>query len=146
MNLISSIHDPYKDAIVKTLQQSDIERSLDRNPLDPFNVIDGEDVLVSDRPEIQELNEYAIDLEKRIPHEFDPGYIELEFAANRLAYVRNGLLLAKLKFLKLYKEFGDGTFASFCRERLQITRWQSRGAIRHFLRKCRIAEGNQRYD
>ena len=42
----------------------------------------------------------------------------------RLAYVRNGLLLAKLKFLKLYKRFGDGTFASFCREQLNITRWQ----------------------
>ena len=128
--LLSSIHDSYKDASVKTLQQSDVERSLERNPLDPFNAIDRDDVLVSDRPEIQELNEYALDLEERIPHEFDPGYIEFEFAANRLAYVRNGLLLAKLKFLKLYKEFGDGTFASFCRERLQITRWQVNDTIK----------------
>ena len=57
MNSLSSIHDSYKDAIVKTVHQSDIEQSLERNPLDPFNAIDGEDVLVSDRPEIQELNE-----------------------------------------------------------------------------------------
>ena len=130
MNLLSSIHDPYKDASVRTLHQSDIERSPERNPLDPFNVIDSDDVLVSDRPEIQELNEYAINLDERIPDNFDPGYIEFEFAANRLAYVRNGLLLAKLKFLKLYKEFGDGTFASFCRERLQITRWQVNDTIK----------------
>ena len=34
------------------------------------------------------------------------------------------LLLAKLKFLKLYKRFGDGTFASFSRKQLNITRWQ----------------------
>ena len=33
-------------------------------------------------------------------------------------------MLAKLKFLKLYKNFGDGTFATFCREQLKITRWQ----------------------
>lgn len=33
-------------------------------------------------------------------------------------------MLAKLKFLKLYKRFGDGTFATFCREQLRITRWQ----------------------
>ena len=79
---------------------------------------------ISSRPEIQEIDEYARDLEDRIEGAFDLSYIEFEFGYNRLAYVRSGLLLAKLKFLKLYKRFGDGTFASFCRERLKITRWQ----------------------
>lgn len=91
---------------------------------DPFNALYQEDILLSDRSEIQEINEYAIGLEDKIEGDFDLSYIEFEFAYNRLAYVRNGLLLAKLKFLKLYKRFGDGTFASFCRERLKITRWQ----------------------
>ncbi|MBE9046399.1 hypothetical protein IQ255_18645 [Pleurocapsales cyanobacterium LEGE 10410] len=90
----------------------------------PFNALYQDDILLSDRPEIQELNQYARDLEDRIEGDFNLDWIEFEFAYNRLAYVRNGLLLAKLKFLKLYRNFGDGTFASFCREQLKITRWQ----------------------
>lgn len=129
MNLIPSIHDTKVDMVVKTIE-FEAESLTARNPLDPFNVIDRDDVLISDRPEIQKLNEYATDLEKNIPVEFDAGYIEFEFQSNRLAYVRNGLLLAKLKYLKLYKEFGDGTFSSFCRERLQITRWQVNDMIK----------------
>lgn len=92
--------------------------------LNPFNAIYQDDTLLSDRPEIKELDQYARDLEDKIEGDFDLSYIEFEFNYNRLAYVRNGLMLAKLKFLKLYKNFGDGTFATFCRERLKITRWQ----------------------
>ena len=93
---------------------------------DPFNAfyLYQDDIVISTRPEIVEINEYAIDLEEKIEGDFDLGYIEFEFTYNRLAYIRNGLLLAKLKFMKLYKNFGDGTFASFCREQLKITRWQ----------------------
>ena len=93
---------------------------------DPFNTLYlyQDDLTISDRPEIQEIDQYARDLEDRIEGDFNLDWIEFEFAYNRLAYVRNGLLLAKLKFLKLYKKFGDGTFASFCREQLKITRWQ----------------------
>ena len=93
---------------------------------DPFNALYlyQDDFCLSDRPEIQEIDQYAKDLEDRIEGDFNLDWIESEFAYNRLAYVRNGLLLAKLKFLKLYKNFGDGTFASFCREQLKITRWQ----------------------
>ena len=93
---------------------------------DPFNALYlyQEDSFISDRPEIQELNEYALGLEDRIEGDFNLEYIAFEFAYNRLAYIRNGLLLAKLKFLKLHKRFGNGTFATFCRERLNITRWQ----------------------
>ena len=93
---------------------------------DPFNALYlyQDDLAISTRPEIIEINEYAIDLEERIEGDFNLDYITFEFAYNRLAYIRNGLLLAKLKFMKLYKNFGDGTFASFCREQLNITRWQ----------------------
>ena len=93
---------------------------------DPFNALYlyQDDFTISTRPEIQELDQYARDLEDRIEGDFNLDYITFEFAYNRLAYVRNGLLLAKLKFLKLYKNFGDGTFATFCREQLKITRWQ----------------------
>lgn len=90
----------------------------------PFDHIYKDETQLSDRPEIQELKQYAVDLEDKIEGDFDPEYIEFEFNYNRLAYVRNGLLLAKLKFLRIYKSVGDGTFASFCRERLRITRWQ----------------------
>lgn len=92
--------------------------------LDPFNALYQDDAQLSDRSEIKELDQYAKDLEDKIEGDFDLSYIEFEFNYNRLAYVRNGLMLAKLKFLKLYKNFGNGTFASFCRERLKITRWQ----------------------
>ncbi|MEM7594688.1 MAG: hypothetical protein AAF383_24850 [Cyanobacteria bacterium P01_A01_bin.83] len=93
---------------------------------DPFNALYlyQDDSCLSERPEIQELDQYARDLEDKIEGDFNLDYITFEFAYNRLAYVRNGLLLAKLKFLKLYKNFGDGTFATFCREQLKITRWQ----------------------
>ena len=90
----------------------------------PFNALYQDDFHISDRPEIKELDQYARDLEDKIEGDFNLDWIEFEFAHNRLAYVRNGLLLAKLKFLKLYKNFGDGTFATFCREQLRITRWQ----------------------
>ena len=96
----------------------------------PFDVIYQEETQLSDRPEIQELNQYALDLEEMIEGEFTLDWIEFEFGYNRLAYVKSGLILAKLKFLKLYKNYGDGTFASFCRERLKITRWQVNEAIR----------------
>ena len=92
----------------------------------PFNALYlyQDDLAISTRPEIQEIDQYARDLEDKIEGDFNLDWIEFEFAYNRLAYVRNGLLLAKLKFLKLYKNFGDGTFATFCREQLKITRWQ----------------------
>ena len=93
---------------------------------DPFNALYlyQDDFTISDRPEIIEIDQYARDLEDKIEGDFNLDYIVFEFAHNRLAYVRNGLLLAKLKFLKLYKNFGDGTFASFCQKQLNITRWQ----------------------
>jgi len=98
--------------------------------LNPFNSLYEDNILLSSKPEIQEINEYALDLEDKIEGDFNLDYIVFEFNYNRLAYVRNGLMLAKLKFLKLYKNFGDGTFATFCREQLRITRWQVNDTIK----------------
>ncbi|MDJ0648559.1 MAG: hypothetical protein QNJ60_07595 [Xenococcaceae cyanobacterium MO_188.B19] len=98
--------------------------------LNPFNTLYQDNILLSKRPEIQELNQYAIDLEDRIPGELDLNYLIFEFANNQLAFVRNGLLLAKIKFLKLYKNYGDGTFAGFCKQQLRKQRWQINDTIR----------------
>ncbi|ELS00326.1 hypothetical protein Xen7305DRAFT_00000260 [Xenococcus sp. PCC 7305] len=98
--------------------------------LNPFNAVYQDNILLSNKPEIQELNEYAIGLEDKIAGDFDLQYLTFEFAYNQLAFVRNGLLLAKIKFLKLYKNYGDGTFASFCREKLRKQRWQINDTIR----------------
>jgi len=110
----SSIHDTQADLRVKNHPKTTVKKYLQ----DPFNTIYQDDSQLSKLPEIQELNQYALDLEDQIEGDFDLDWIEFEFANNRLAYVRNGLILAKLKFMKLYKNCGDGTFASFCRERL----------------------------
>ena len=111
----------------------------------PFNALYQGDELLSSRPEIKELNQYAIDLEDQIDGDFNLKYLTFEFAYNQLAFVRNGLLLAKIKFLKLYKNYGDGTFArargcgfpaafmspaSFCKYQLRKQRWQINDTIK----------------
>ena len=88
------------------------------------------DIPLSEKPEIQELKEYAIALEAKTAGDFDLKSLISEFVYNQLAFVRNGLLLAKIKFLKLYKDYGDGTFASFCREQLRKQRWQINDTIK----------------
>ena len=100
--------------------------------LDPFKVLSlpQGDIPLSDKPEIQELKEYAKNLEDKIAGDFDLQSLISEFVYNQLAFVRNGLLLAKIKFLKLYKNYGDKTFASFCREQLRKQRWQINDTIK----------------
>ena len=99
------------------------------NPFEALYKYQG-DVPLSDKPEIQELNQYAIDLESQIAEDLNLKNLISEFAYNQLAFVRNGLLLAKIKFLKLYKDYGDGTFASFCRNHLRKQRWQINDTIK----------------
>jgi hypothetical protein len=96
----------------------------------PFNALYQDNTLLSNKPEIQELNQYALDLEDQIAGEFNLNYLTFEFAYNQLGFVRNGLLLAKIKFLKLYKNYGDGTFASFCKYQLRKQRWQINDTIK----------------
>ncbi|WP_144867482.1 hypothetical protein [Hyella patelloides] len=98
--------------------------------LDPFNAVYQDNNLLSDRPKIKELDQYARDLESQIEGDFNLEYLTFEFAYNQLGFVRNGLLLAKIKFLKLYQNYGDGTFASFCKFQLKKQRWQINDTIR----------------
>ena len=98
--------------------------------LNPFNALYQDNSQLSNKPEIKELDQYAKDLENQISGDFDLNYLTFEFAYNQLAFVRNGLLLAKIKFFKLYKNYGDGTFASFCREQLGKQRWQINDTIK----------------
>ena len=58
----------------------------------PFDALYQDNTLLSDKPEIQELNQYALDLEDQIPGEFNLQYLTFEFAYNQLGFVRNGLL------------------------------------------------------
>ena len=101
-----------------------------RNLLNPFNALYLDDSLVSESNVIQEIIEYALDLDDKISGDFDLGYMIFEFFNNQYAYVRNGLMLAKIKFLKLYKDFGDGTFFTFCKEFLHKQRWQINDTIK----------------
>ena len=96
----------------------------------PFDALYQDNTLLSKKPQIQELNQYAIDLADRIEGDFNLEYLTNEFAYNQLGFVRNGLLLAKIKFLKLYKNYGDGTFASFCKHQLKKQRWQINDTIK----------------
>ena len=96
----------------------------------PFNALYQDSSLLSNKPQIQELNQYAVDLESQIAGDFNLEYLTNEFAYNQLAFVRNGLLLAKIKFQKLYKNYGDGTFASFCKHQLKKQRWQINDTIK----------------
>ena len=98
--------------------------------LNPFNALYQDSSLLSNKPQIQELNQYAVDLESQIAGDFNLEYLTNEFAYNQLAFVRNGLLLAKIKFQKLYKNYGDGTFASFCKHQLKKQRWQINDTIK----------------
>ena len=96
----------------------------------PFNALYQDASVISNKPQIQELNQYAIDLEKQIEGDFNLEYLTFEFAYNQLAFVRNGLLLAKIKFLKLYKNYGDGTFSGVCKHQLNKQRWQINDTIK----------------
>ena len=96
----------------------------------PFNALYQDDTLLSNKPQIKELDQYAKDLESQIAGDFNLDYLTFEFAYNQLSFVRNGLLLAKIKFLKLYKNYGDGTFVSFCKHQLRKQRWQINDTIK----------------
>jgi hypothetical protein len=127
----NSIHQSALDVIaLETIHQENYEKGTKKQLLNPFNALYNNDNLLSERPEIQELDQYARDLENQIEGDFNLEYLTFEFAYNQLGFVRNGLLLAKIKFLKLYKNYGDGTFASFCQKQLKKQRWQINDTIR----------------
>ncbi len=118
-----------------THRQIEYKAPLKLFSCNPFNALYQDELLVNNCPEIKELDEYARNLEDKIEGDFDLDYIVFEFRYNQLAYIRSGLLLGKVKFLKLHKSYGDGTFASFCRARLGITRWQ----VNELIKAARVA-------
>jgi hypothetical protein len=72
---------------------------------------------------IQELIDYATELEDQIEGDFNLGSLVFEIRNNALSFVRTGLIAFKIKALKLYKN-QFGSFRSFCTEVLGVTHWQ----------------------
>ncbi len=71
---------------------------------------------------IQELIDYAMELEERIEGDFDLGSLVFEIRNNTLSFVRIGLAAFKIKALKLYKK-QYRSFKSFCTHTLGVTHW-----------------------
>jgi len=72
---------------------------------------------------IQELIDYATELEDQIEGDFNLGSLVFEIRNNALSFVRTGLIAFKIKALKLYKN-QFGSFRSFCTDALGVTHWQ----------------------
>ena len=92
--------------------------------LDPFSPLyQASDYEVSQDDAIQELIQYGLDLEEQIAGDFNLGSVIFEFRNNTFSFVRNGLLMYKVKALKLYKKTYSN-FKVFCKEALKISHWQ----------------------
>ena len=81
------------------------------------------DVEISRDDAIQELMEYATDLESQIAGDFDLSSLIFEIGHETLSFVRIGLIAFKIKSLKLFKK-PYGSFRSFCTQALRVTHWQ----------------------
>jgi hypothetical protein len=68
------------------------------NPFD--HIYQNHDVEVSNRPEILELEDLAIDLEKEIEGSFNLEFLTLQIKHNQLAFAHTGLIAAQIKFKK----------------------------------------------
>lgn len=104
--------------------------ALNGNILNPFNPLYQGDTELSSLPELLEIDEYARGLEEQIEGDFDLDYLRFEIFNNRYGFVKNGLILAKIKFLKLYKSIEGCTFESFCKDYLHRQRWQINDTIK----------------
>ncbi|MEO1669283.1 MAG: hypothetical protein AAFR77_00640 [Cyanobacteria bacterium J06631_2] len=91
------------------------------NPLD--HLYQNHDVEISNRPEILELQDFAIDLSDKIEGDFDLEFLTLQIRHNQLAFVHTGLIAAQIKFKKLYKRTHTN-FDRYCREELGLSYWQ----------------------
>ncbi|NJL51011.1 MAG: hypothetical protein HC930_00290 [Hydrococcus sp. SU_1_0] len=91
------------------------------NPFD--HIYQNHDVEVSNRPEIQELQDLAIHLEDQIEGDFDLEFLTFEIRNNQLAFARTGLIASQIKFKKLYKKTHN-SFDHYCREKLGVSYWQ----------------------
>lgn len=91
------------------------------NPFD--HIYQNHDVEVSNRPEIQELQDLALDLSDKIEGDFDLEFLTFEIRNNQLAFARTGLIAAQIKFKNLYKRT-HSCFDHYCREKLGVSYWQ----------------------
>jgi hypothetical protein len=91
------------------------------NPFD--HIYQNNDVEISNRPEIKELESFAIDLEDQIEGDFDLEFLTFQIRNDQLAFVRMGLIAAQIKFKKLYKKT-HRSFDHYCREMLGVSYWQ----------------------
>lgn len=91
------------------------------NPLD--HLYNYNDVEISNRPEIQELQDLALDLSDKIEGDFDLEFLTFQIKHNQLAFARTGLIAAQIKFKKLYKKT-HRNFDHYCREKLGVSYWQ----------------------
>lgn len=92
--------------------------------LNPFNALyQRSDVETSQDDAVQQLVHYGLYLEKQIAGDFNLNSIVFEFKDNIFSFVRNGLLMYKVKTLKLYKK-AYSNFKVFCKEALKISHWQ----------------------
>lgn len=99
------------------------------NPVDAYYTNDTE---ISDLPEIQEMHEYVIGIEDKIEGDFDLSTIRFEFFYNQYSFVRDGLLLSKVKFFRLYDKCS--CFKEYCQEVLHKSTWQ----INHIINASRV--------
>jgi hypothetical protein len=91
------------------------------NPFD--HLYQNNDVEVSNRPEIKEIYSLGIDLEDKIEGDFNLDFLTFQVRYNQLAFVHTGLIVAQIKFKKLYKRT-HATFDQYCREMLGVSYWQ----------------------
>jgi hypothetical protein len=91
------------------------------NPFD--HIYQDNDVEISNRSEIKELEDFAIHLEDQIEGSFDLEFLTFQIRNDQLAFVRTGLIAAQIKFKKLYKETHT-SFDHYSRDKLGVSYWQ----------------------
>ena len=77
---------------------------------------------------VQDLIQYALDLDDQIEGDFDLNYVVFEFRNNMMSFVRNGLLAFKIQSLRLYKKHYTN-FKVFCTKVLKMSYWQVKRII-----------------
>lgn len=88
----------------------------------PSNPLYESDTEISDAPEIQELIELATDLEEKISGDFNLDSLTFQLRNDSLSYVRQGLILFKIKSMRLYSKVCK-TFKEFCQTYARYSVW-----------------------
>lgn len=91
------------------------------NPLDHLYDYQGDEIPISDAPEIQGIFRKAKRLSEMISGDFNLKKITNRFKRLTLFYVEQGLILSRIKFFKLYEPEYDN-FGDFCKNGLEWSR------------------------